>query len=236
MTTSTPYLQAHTNFHVACLDPDQHSRTCGYWYTVTSHSQAHTAFSTKVALLDWLNERGLTLSDALPDEQGTFKSIPVAGTYLEASYMDASAFMAITPALKIAQLSNARYTLGKVTEDADGIRTVHYLNVNVKERITFPYALINDRQSGWRDAIFDSPDIAHLHTVYWTRTGVGCYGTDAEGNPWTTFEAINHGYECAECGMWLQRGWAMGKLGDEQHFCSGHINFIEQGSDEASHV
>jgi hypothetical protein len=40
---------------------------------------------------------------------------------------------------EVRQLDNAEYTLGKVTQDADGVRTVHYLNCNVHDRVRFPY-------------------------------------------------------------------------------------------------
>lgn len=53
---------------------------------------------------------------------------------------------------------------------------------------------------------------------------VGIYGTDEQGNPWTTFQAINHGYTCAECGVPVESGWVRGRLGEEQlHVCSSHV-------------
>jgi hypothetical protein len=137
MTTNTTgiYVQEYTNLHVACLDPEQHERTCNYWYTVTTHgATAHTAFHTASDLLKWLDERGLSLSDTLPEERGTWKSIRVEGSYTSASYLNVWAFNEIEPLETCAVMDNAQYTLGKVTEEK-GVRTVHYLNVNVKERI-----------------------------------------------------------------------------------------------------
>jgi hypothetical protein len=134
---TTPYVQTHSAFWLACLDPEWHERTCSYWYTVTSGARAHTAFRSAKELMTWLSERGLKLMDTLPGERGIYKAIRVEGTYREASYMDTDAFNAIIPLLEIAELSNGHYTLGKVTEDEQGIRTVHYLNPNVIERIVF---------------------------------------------------------------------------------------------------
>lgn len=135
--TQTPYVQVYSAFWLTCLDPEWHERTCGYWYTVTSGAQSHTAFATAEELMQWLNERGLRLTDSLPEECGTYKAIRVEGTYKRASYMDVETFEAIVPLLTVAEMSNAQYTLGKVTEE-QGVRTVHYLNPNVKERIVFP--------------------------------------------------------------------------------------------------
>ncbi len=135
--TFTLYVETYSNFWLTCLDPEWHERTCNYWYTVTSGALAHTAFRTAEELTTWLDERGLRLTDTLPKERGTYKAIRVEGSYRKASYLDVDSFNAIHPIREIAVLDNAQYTLGKVTEDEDGIRTVHYLNCNIKERVIF---------------------------------------------------------------------------------------------------
>src|SRR2546430_1838784 len=94
-TTYTPYVETYSHFWLACLDPEWHERTCNYWYTLTSHATAHTAFHDASELMGWLNERGLKLTDTLPEERGTYKSMRVDGTYKRASYMDVEAFQAI---------------------------------------------------------------------------------------------------------------------------------------------
>ena len=133
-----PFLQTYTNFWLACLDPEFHERHQGYWYTITSGSFAHTAFHTKGALMQWLDERGLKLPEPLPPKRGVYKSMRIEGEYRVASYLSIEVFMKINPVLKIAQLDNGRYTLGKVTEE-NGVRTIHHLNCNIKRRIEFPY-------------------------------------------------------------------------------------------------
>jgi hypothetical protein len=153
-----PYTQTYTNLWLCCLTPEFHERTCNYWYTVTEHATSHTAFTTKEELTQWLNERGLKLTNTLPEERGTYKSMRVEGTYKEVSYMDVEAFKAIVPLLKVAEMSNGQYTLGKVTEDETGTRTVHHLNPNVKERIEFPYWTIKNREEGYLQLINESPD------------------------------------------------------------------------------
>lgn len=56
----------------------------------------------------------------------------------------------------------------------------------------------------------------------------GIYGSDDQGEPWTTFEAINHGYTCGECGATIDRGWVRGRLGEEQlHVCSKHVELLK---------
>lgn len=153
-----PWVQTYSDFWLDCLDPEFHRQTCGYWYTITSGSMAHTAFVTSKDLMAWLEKRGLRLSDELPTERGTYKSIYIEGTYRRASYMNVGAFRAVVPLLKIAELENARYTLGKVTQDADGFRTVHYLNINVSQRIEFLYEDARLRKTELRQIIETSPD------------------------------------------------------------------------------
>lgn len=132
---NTPYVQTYSSFWLNCLTPEFHKRTCGYWYTVTTGgATAHTAFAKSEELIQWLNERGLRLTDTLPEERGTYKCMRIEGTYHSASYMDVEAFNAIQPILEIQVMDNGEYTLGKVTEE-QGIRTVHYLNVNVRRQI-----------------------------------------------------------------------------------------------------
>jgi hypothetical protein len=133
-----PYIQTYANIWVACLDRQQHEETCGYWYTVSSHATSHVAFVTTLGLTQWLDERGLKLTDSLPEERGTHKAIRVEGSYSRAMYMNAEAWKAIEPLFTVSELSNAEYTLGKITEE-NGVRTVHFLNPNVRERTVFPY-------------------------------------------------------------------------------------------------
>jgi hypothetical protein len=137
-----PYTQTYTDLHLSCIDEERHHRTCDYWYLLSSGALSHTAFADAEEMLMWLNQRGLWLTDALPAERGTVKHIGIGGSYRESSYLDVAVFQAIQPTrdqffLKIAVLDNARWTLGKVTQDEDGIRTVHHLNCNVKERTEF---------------------------------------------------------------------------------------------------
>lgn len=128
-----------TNLRATALTAEQHERTCGYWYTVTSGAMAHTAFVTRAGLDRWLWERNLRLHDELP-KQGEWGSTAIVGTYRQRSYLyDADEFETVRPVLTTATLSNGDYTLGLIDEDADGVRTVHYLNPNVKSRVVFEY-------------------------------------------------------------------------------------------------
>lgn len=143
----------YTNLHAASLTTEAHERTCGYWYTVTSGAMAHTAFATRHGLDRWMRERGLSLERELP-AQGEWGTSPIVGTYRERAYLgDADEFAAMLRGLEgrpdygdsrarpitTAVLSNADYTLGLITEGADGVRTVHYLNPNVRDRLVFHY-------------------------------------------------------------------------------------------------
>jgi hypothetical protein len=125
------------NLRVCSLNPEQHERTCGYWYTVTSGAMAHTAFATRAGLDRWLEERGLELASDLP-AQGEFGVSAIVGKYHERSHLDVDEFNAVRPVLATAVLSNGEYTLALI-ENIVGTRTVHYLNPNVKDRLVFDY-------------------------------------------------------------------------------------------------
>lgn len=124
------------NLQVCSLSPEQHQRTCGYWYTVTDGSMAHTAFATERGLLRWLEERGLDLTEPLP-ERGTFSWQKIKGSYKQVSTMDCNAFEQLE-GKHIKVLDNAQYTLGIVTEE-DGMKVVNHLNCNVKTRPVYDY-------------------------------------------------------------------------------------------------
>lgn len=59
--------------------------------------------------------------------------------------------------------------------------------------------------------------------VYFDVGAVGCYAHDLDGNPWASFEAINHTHRCGVCDAEINRGWSRGKLGNEMYVCSGHV-------------
>jgi len=120
------------------ITPEQHARTCGYWYLVRQNHGPYKAFATLGAFYRWAEERGLSVdADKIP-VRGEFSYQPIVGEFREERYMDSNAFEAIQGS-ETRQLDNAAYTLGKITTDADGVRTVHYLNCNVRTRPVFDY-------------------------------------------------------------------------------------------------
>lgn len=129
--------QTHSNLTVARLSPEQHSRTCDYWYTVTSNSSPHTAFVTRAGLDRWFQERGLHLESPLSDTEWNW--VQIEGAYCTESHLrDASIF----PTLKgvyTRTLSNGDWVEAIITQDDDGIRTVHTLNPNIRGRKVFDY-------------------------------------------------------------------------------------------------
>lgn len=134
----------YRNMQVTALNEEQHERTCGYWYTVTCGATAHTAFATRAGLQRWMTERGLALAGELPEVTGEWATMPVIGEYYSMSHgrfvpdhdhmmVADDAWYALQPAIITAVMSNGSYTLGIITEKS-GVRTVHYLNPNVKTR------------------------------------------------------------------------------------------------------
>jgi hypothetical protein len=143
------HTRTYNRLFAASLTAEQHERTCGYWFTVTSgYATAHTAFATRAGLDRWLAERGLTLASDLP-EAGTSGFTPVEGEYRTASHgeflsddpadaMGPGDFYSLRPVLVTAELSNGDYTLALITEE-DGVRVVNTLNPNVRSRLVFDH-------------------------------------------------------------------------------------------------
>jgi hypothetical protein len=133
--------KTYDNLHLCVLNREQHERTCGYWYTVTDgYSTSHTAFRTRYALGKWLEKCGLALTVQLTDA-GVFSCQPIAGAYrTEMHYTEdeLAAWDALLPVAITREMSNGDYTEGRVTLDADGIRTVHVLNPN-RVRVVHDY-------------------------------------------------------------------------------------------------
>lgn len=145
MDTDNTYIQEYGNLYAASLTREAHERTCGYWYTVTNGAVAHTAFGTRAELDTWLSERGLTLGighlwasgrriESRLADAGIGSHVPIVGSYRKSMDRDAARFDAIQPILVTKQMDNGELTLAKVTEDSAGVRTVHFMNVNYRER------------------------------------------------------------------------------------------------------
>jgi len=119
----------------------QRKNNCGYWFTVTSHGMAHTAFDTIDGLHRWASERGITIERELM-EPGHCR---ITGQYRKASHLcgDPSEVEQME-GLHTRDLSNGDYVVAVITTDTDGVRTVHTLNPNVRGRKTF-----NHRESDW---------------------------------------------------------------------------------------
>lgn len=114
----------YSNFWLSSLDEEQHKRTCGYWYTVTTHgSTPHTAFRTKAALFLWLGQHGIMPTAHIPDP-GEHSSQQLEGSYSRVYVTDEREFRRLT-GVETATLHNARYVPAIITVDNEGHRTVH---------------------------------------------------------------------------------------------------------------
>lgn len=138
------YERTYSGLRVCSLTPEQHARTCDYWYTVTGYAAtAHTAFTTAKGLFNWLEERGLSLDGELP-ARGEHKVLQVIGTYKTACHMDYSEFYNLPAIAETKTLSNGDYTLALITQE-EGIRTIHTLNPNCRRRQVFDYRTCADQ-------------------------------------------------------------------------------------------
>ena len=135
-------LENYNDLSVIILDEDFHKQTCNYWYLVHNRCSSHVAFHTKGALLRWLGERGLELTEPLT-EPGVHSFQQVKGEYNRESHLDEKEFYALPVVALVGELSNGDFTLGIVTVDDKGIKTVHCLNPNVRSRPVFDYRACN---------------------------------------------------------------------------------------------
>jgi hypothetical protein len=132
------YIRTYNSLSFVSLTEEGRSRTYGYWYCVSDHGTALTAFRTLSAFERWLELRCLTVEAGIPD-QGTYGYQPIAGSYCSAMHMDRVAFDQIQ-GVQALQMSNGQYTLGKLASDADGMVCEHVLNPNVHDRPCFDHA------------------------------------------------------------------------------------------------
>lgn len=127
----------HDRLTLICLSPEQHLRTCNYWYLLQSRATAYTAFRTREALEFFLDLHHLELTKPLPADRGTHAFISVEGITRER--MHGTGETMPTDGRRILQMSNGDYTLGIVEEDAEGA-IIHYIGPN-GSRIVFDPAM-----------------------------------------------------------------------------------------------
>jgi hypothetical protein len=117
---------------LATYDQRLHDQCCGYWYGVEHQAFAHTAFKQRSALLLWMAERGLSFAEELPAE-GTYSTQFLNGQYRTATHASYDVFFSLV-GTRTRAMSNSFYTMAIITEDDDGIKTVHTLSPNCADR------------------------------------------------------------------------------------------------------
>ena len=144
------HTQTFKSLHWTSLDPEQHAKTCGYWYIITAYGGApHTAFATRDAFLAWAARLGLAVDADTVPHAGTWSHGRIAGDYCRASHIGTRAVGSIEyvggydefwalqgPRVRV--MDNGDVTTGIITTDADGKRTLHHLNPNMRDRPVFP--------------------------------------------------------------------------------------------------
>jgi len=132
---------------LACLTPSMHSQTCGYWYTVKSNGMAHTAFGMLYSLRRWLEERGLTLAEPVPEKHGTHAYIRIEGEYGQSLVGTQKRWEAIKPTHRSIGLQNGQYVDIKFTRDEYGLVVEHKLNPNCHWRKTYDREKCSDTRA-----------------------------------------------------------------------------------------
>lgn len=120
----------YTKLHACRLSRESHLKTCGYWYVVTTGAMSHTAFRTRRGLDKWLGELGLSLADSAKlNEPGTGGTAIIGAYRREYTKLDRPAFEAMD-GVRVIVYENGSPALGIITNDDDGIRTLHVTNPN----------------------------------------------------------------------------------------------------------
>jgi len=130
-------METHDSMHVVSLDLEWNKRTCDYWYLVQNHCSAHTAFNRRESLIQWAMERGLKLPE-LPEHGKSSDYMRVEGSYRTNAHMSYDSFYALK-GMRTRTLSNGDWVVAIITDDADGIKTVHTLNPNCRDRQVFDH-------------------------------------------------------------------------------------------------
>jgi hypothetical protein len=101
-----------------------------YWYTLTTtKGGAVAAFNDREILIRYLEERGLSAEEEVPERE-TYKSpIHLSGSFRREYHVTASSFDNISGTETIV-LDNGALTLGKITSE-DGGRVVHVMNAGL---------------------------------------------------------------------------------------------------------
>lgn len=132
------YRRTLDNLHLTCVDQKHHDR-CSYWFLVSAGSMSHKAFRTIEALEQWLEKLNLKLEHPLVDYQyGDIRSIRIVGTYRTALHRSYDEFYSLEGP-RIREVDNGDYTLGIISTEDDGLRTINVLNPNNHDRPMFRY-------------------------------------------------------------------------------------------------
>ena len=130
--TSFGSTSSYDRLFLQCLEKE----VDGNLYLVTSGSRSHFAFRTKEGVQNWMSERGLRLSEELPNA-GIAKNLSIIGGYRCCQYRNVEEFNALPAEHKCKVLDNAQFTLGKITEE-NGLKVIHSL-LPCSDRIVFDY-------------------------------------------------------------------------------------------------
>lgn len=145
---SEPYITEFPSLYMQCLTAELREHTAGYWYTITSAATATTAFRSREELMEWADDLGLEFASTVPDPNPeNAVGIAIGGLYRRASHMDVATWQALSDVvLYRPEIDNAEHTVGAVTVDPDGHRTVHLINVNSRQGV-FPFDRHAPRQT-----------------------------------------------------------------------------------------
>jgi len=131
-------IQQYNNLTLITLDEKGHGKTCNYWYLIQEGHSSYTAFTYRASLERWLHDRGLKLSEPLP-EHGVHSYQKISGGFNESMHMSYDDFYNLNTFMESKAMSNGDWTLSRLTADETGRVTVHTLNPNCRHRPQFDH-------------------------------------------------------------------------------------------------
>lgn len=116
-------------------DEQRAKQTAGpYQYVIQNKGMSYVAFCNLSSMMMWMEERGLSL-DKMIDVNSW---VNVQGKHREVAHMETVANFNLRGGRRSMIMSNGDWTECVINDD-DGIRTIHYLNVNVRDRKVFDW-------------------------------------------------------------------------------------------------
>lgn len=132
------HVTTHQQLRLTVLPTNVQPNNAGpYYFLVTEHAAALTAFRTLWGLMRWAAERGLTIDySAIPDTRDDVIVLDIVGAYKDARWTATREQFEPMRGHRTLKLDNAQYTTAVITWDRDDLlHVVNFMNVNTDRSV-----------------------------------------------------------------------------------------------------